>query len=487
LQLKQPSATEPVNTTALGEAPSWSTSEVILFLILIALTAVTRFRRLGSPAFVIFDERLVLMQAGAYLRGWPFFLSLHPPLAKLLVALSCDLFGDHAYARRIPSALFGTTLVPLNYLLARRMFLSSLAATLAGVLTLCEGFLLVNSRIAMINIFGVTFAAIAYLNLFRFRLTTRMRARRRAILIIGIALGCAIATKAVISEVTATLVISYLVIILYTETVPDRRALLWQTAAMLAMVGGLMVSIYVAAFLPYYHYGWWSGIGDLISYQHWVLTGNLALPHEGPYSSPVWSWPLMLRAFPYFSYLKQDGRTLTVWCGGNPAIWWEIPPALLICGFHAIKQRSLSWSFPPVAYSAYMLMWIPVRRYLLIYDFLSMSAIGIIAIAGVLTMCWNGELNLWEPLLLLTPQIAVLIFILRLTLGLAAAAAIIALWALIARRKNLEAGRFICACILASVGFTFIYFYPLWSSMPLSKAAYLERMWFKGPGLANWM
>jgi dolichyl-phosphate-mannose-protein mannosyltransferase len=83
------------------------------------------------------------MQAGAYLRGWPYFLSLHPPLAKLLVAYSVELFGDHSYARRIPSALIGTALVPVNYLVARRIFLSRLAAALAGALTLCEGMLLV--------------------------------------------------------------------------------------------------------------------------------------------------------------------------------------------------------------------------------------------------------------------------------------------------------------------------------------------------------
>jgi dolichyl-phosphate-mannose-protein mannosyltransferase len=452
------------------------------------VAAVSRFWRLGHPQALVFDEITVFMQAGAYIRGQPFFLSLHPPLAKLLIALSINLFGDHAYARRIPSALIGTTLVPTNYLLARRLFLSRFAAILAGALTVCEGIFLVSSRLGMINIFYVTFAAFAYLALFRFRQLANGAKRRRLILVIGIVLGCEFAAKAGISVVPAFLVFGVLLITIWKERVTGRKCeVAYKTVGTFAMVGGSCVAVYVAAFLPYYYYGWWTGIGDLIHYQRWVIAGNLALAPTGSYSSPVWSWPFMLRAFPYWSGSIHSGRAVTVWCGGNLMIWWTIPPALIIGSARAIKERNIVWAFAPLAYCLYMIVLLPVRRFLLIYDYMPMCEIGIVAIAGVLAVAWHGETRSWEQILLLAPAVAILICAMRPATGGAAAGGVMATWFVLARQKNQYAGRFVCIPVMVLTVALFLYFYPLWSAMALSHTGYLERMWFKGPGLANWM
>jgi dolichyl-phosphate-mannose-protein mannosyltransferase len=452
------------------------------------MAAAARFWRLGIPAALVFDENTVFMQAGAYLRGWPYFLSLHPPLAKLLVALSVETFGNHAYARRIPSALIGTLLVPANYLLARRVFRSRLAALLAGALTFCEGFLLVNSRVAMVNIFADTFAAAAYLGLFRFRQISGINQRRITLLGIGVVLGCEIATKAGISAITAIIVAGFLLVTIWNQREPGEKGLLiFRAGGTIAMIGGLSIAIYVAAFAPYYHFGWWTGIGDLIHYQRWVIAGNLALPHDSAYSSPPWSWPLMLRAFPYYSGPGGDRDIISVWCGGNPAIWWEIPSALLVSSIRAFKERSLSWGFAPIAYCAYALMWIPIRRYLLIYDYMPMCEVGILAIAGVLTIGWTRKAETWEQIVILLPALPVLIFALHgLAIGAAAFVGIALIWGLAWRWNIAAASRFASASILVLVGVLFVYFYPLWTAMPLSHAAWSQRMWFRGPGLANW-
>ena len=482
---------EPLRPLTRGNCRlgSLSRGEIAGLFVLTTLAAAARFWRLGHPAALVFDEHTVIMQVGAYLRGWPFFLSLQPPLAKLLVAASIGLFGNGPYARRLPSALIGTVLVPANYLLTRYIFLSAFAASLAGTLTLCEGLLLIGSRVAMINIFAIAFSAVAYLALFCFRHTTKLTSRRRLILAIGVLLGCEIATKAGISEVTAILVTGFLLVTVWNERITDgnRRAFVCEASGILAMIGGLSAAIYVAAFLPYYHFGWWAGISDLIRYQHWIVAGNLALPHTSLYSSPAWSWPLMLRAFPYWSELNHDGWTTVVWCGGNPAIWWEILPALIVSGARAIKQRSISWSFPPIAYCGYMLIFLPLPRYLFIYDYMPMCEAGILAIAGGLTLSWIGEADSWEQILLLMPSLAVLVCALHLLIGIAVFAGILLIWSVLYRQKKLYAGRFVCASMTLLIAVVFAYFYPLWSSLPLSHSAYMQRMWFRGPGLANWM
>ena len=475
-------------TSRISEQAPWSYCESVSLIVLTILAAATRFVRLGHPAALVYDERIVFMQAGAYLRGWPFFLSLHPPLAKLLIAYSVDLFGDHSYARRIPSALIGTALVPVNYFLVRRMFLSRLAAALAGVLTLCEGMFLVASRMGMINIFYVTFTAIAYLALFSFRQTTDRLARRRLILVIGIALGCGFATKAGISAVAAALIVGCLLVTIWNERISgDNWEFACTAGGLLAMIGGISIGIYVIVFLPYYHYGWWTSISDLVRYHRWVIENNRALPATAIDSSPIWSWPLMLRAFPYWqSGWDPNGRAVTVWCGGNPMIWWTLPPALVVSVARAMRERSMSWTFAPLAYGSYLIMWLPVRRFLMIYDYMPMCEIGIVAVAGVLTESWKGEAQAWEQSLFLAPASAVLIYALHRGAGVAAAGGTIAVWFILIGLKNNSAGRFVCVVVILLMVVTFAYFYPLWSAMPLSHNEYLERMWFRGPGLPNW-
>ena len=79
------------------------------------------------------------------------------PTAKLLIAVGVWLFGYRPWAWRLVPALAGVALAPVFYLLARRVLVTDRAAVLATVLLLCDGVYLVQSRIAMTNIFAVLF------------------------------------------------------------------------------------------------------------------------------------------------------------------------------------------------------------------------------------------------------------------------------------------------------------------------------------------
>ena len=141
--------------------------DTIIVVALLVVAAFLRFYRIGHPNEIVFDEVHFVGQARHYLHGED-FLDPHPPLAKLLIALSIMLFGDHAWAWRLPNAALGTALVGITYLLARRMFNSRLVGALAGLFVLCDGMFIVDSRIAVLDIVYVTFGALSYLFLFRF-------------------------------------------------------------------------------------------------------------------------------------------------------------------------------------------------------------------------------------------------------------------------------------------------------------------------------
>ena len=156
----------------------WLPIDTIMLVLLVAVAAALRFWNLNHPNELVFDEVHFVGQARHYLHGET-FLDPHPPLAKVLIALGIKLFGDVPWAWRIGVATMGTILCGVTYLLGRRMFRSRLAAALAASFVLSDGFFLVDSRIAVIDIVYLTFAAISYLLMFRFIQSPNWRDRRK--------------------------------------------------------------------------------------------------------------------------------------------------------------------------------------------------------------------------------------------------------------------------------------------------------------------
>jgi Gpi18-like mannosyltransferase len=277
----------------------WNVIDSVAILSLLVIGGVTRFWHLGHPNEIVFDEiHFVANQARHYLHG-EYFLDPHPPLDKLVIAAGIRLFGDHSWSWRVGNALLGTILIGVTYLLGRRVTHSRLASLFAGAIVLLDGMFLVDSRVAVIDIAYLTFAAISYLLLFKFVETPGTADRRRVLPWLGLSLGLCVAGKLYIPAVTFLLVVGFLVWLLMREPTRarrDRRAI-----GAVLLVGAVASIAYIAVFLPHFYLGWWAGIEDLVNYYKEIVwyEGSVASATH-PYSSPWWSWPLMLRPIAYW-------------------------------------------------------------------------------------------------------------------------------------------------------------------------------------------
>jgi dolichyl-phosphate-mannose-protein mannosyltransferase len=81
----------------------------------------------------------------------------HPIGAKRIIAASVLLVGDNPYGWRLPGAIFGTLAILFVFLLARRLTGSDAAGLAAAGLVALDPMMLVHSRVAMLDIFVVTF------------------------------------------------------------------------------------------------------------------------------------------------------------------------------------------------------------------------------------------------------------------------------------------------------------------------------------------
>lgn len=183
---------------------------IIVFLLIIIFAVFTRFWWLDEPKNYIFDEVYHAFTAQEMLHNkkeaWEWWNSapsgfayewLHPPLSKLIMVSSMQIFGENHFGWRFPSALLGVGSIILIYLLALELF-NAKTAFIAGYLATIEGLLLAQSRIAMNDIYVLFFLLLAF---YLFSLNLNMGTKRSSEikfalwLWISISLGLAISSK----------------------------------------------------------------------------------------------------------------------------------------------------------------------------------------------------------------------------------------------------------------------------------------------------
>jgi predicted membrane-bound dolichyl-phosphate-mannose-protein mannosyltransferase len=483
------------------EMPRWSVIDSVTLGGLLAAAAATRFWRIGLPAEIVFDEVHFVGQAHRYLHAEP-FLDPHPPLAKLFIAGSIAIFGDHAWAWRVPNALMGLAMVALTYMLARRMFASRLAGALAAACIVCDGMFIVDSRIAVLDIVYLSFAAWSYLLLFRFVQSPNPKARRLILIGLGVTLGLCLGAKLLIPEVTFVLVSGFLVFSLLRFNSPTGATFDWrligepfvrrQIVGSLAISGGIAAMVYLGVFIPHFWLGWWGGIGDLVHYYGQIVWYEKSVANAThPYAAPWWSWPLMLRPIAYWqNFPGGSGPVATIWGGGNPALWWGAFTAMTIVAIQTLERPDLTRCFLVVSYLAYLLMWVPIGRTLFLYHYMPSVYIGFLALAAVLDDCWKGRAQPFEHLALLITLAPVLLLGLGVLGGMLALTALFTGYVvLIARQEHgvTWAGRWVCATFVTVAFAMFVYYLPVWTGFPIARAGYYARMWLQGPGLKNWI
>lgn len=475
----------PLDRDLTGLGSAWARIDGMLLGVLALAAVATRFWNLGYPDEPVFDEIQFVGQAAAFLRGEQ-FLDVHPNLPKLTIACLIKLLGEHAWVWRIPSAVLGSALVIVTFLLCREMFRSRAAATLGALFVLCDGMFLVHSRVAMLEIFHLTFTATSYLLLYQFLRTHDPVLARRKILYLALVSGAALASKLMLPEIGFLLVAGFLARELIARapnhSLRDRRVL----GSFLLLFSGSSI-VYFATFMPNYWLGWWGGVWSLVHYYHEVLwaLGSIA-NSTSIFVSPWWSWPLMLRAPLYWQRALGDGQIATIWEGGNPVLWWSSLGAVVITLVNGVSRPTIARSFLLIGWASYLVALALPRHPFFLYIYMAPLYLQYLMLAAVLATFWNEAVRPWEHLVIIFSLAPDCMLGLGTTLGASCLLGIIAIYAILAWRFTI-AGKFVCVVFVAAAMLAFIYFLPLWLGLPLDQAGYEARLWVHGPGLAKWL
>jgi dolichyl-phosphate-mannose--protein O-mannosyl transferase len=317
-------------------------------LALLAVAALCRLPRLGQPPTEVFDEVYHAQTALEMLEGRPPTDWVHPPTAKLLIAVGVAAFGYEPWAWRLAPALAGMLLAPVFFLLARRSLAARRAAVLASVLLLTDGVFLVQSRMAMTNVFAVLFQCAAALVVLQ--AVERERLRLTDVVAAGTLIGLAVSTR-------WTSLWSLAFLLAVTVAIRRGRVLRRREAGHL-LVGGLLLpaTVYLASYVPWMRQG--HTLEDTLRLQPAIWRYHADLEATHPYTSPWYTWPLLYRPTWYFYERDPNGSTArAIMALGSPPVWLAAVPATLWGLYMGLRRRKRYLLFGAAGFCAMYLPW----------------------------------------------------------------------------------------------------------------------------------
>ena len=353
-------------TAAVSDKP-WSALDTLLIAALTALGGGLRFVGITRPGNFVFDEHYAA-DACLYVFGpQPFCLTtteigfVHPPLARWLIGIGIRLFGFNTAGWRVAPLVAGTLSIALLYLLAREIFRSTTAATVAAGLLAFDFLHFVLSRTAMLDIFVVFFGLASFVCLaydarhgrgappLSRRIVHRLAARPWLIGA-GLAGGAAVACK----WSGGYLLIAVALLAYWRECGPANsgqsrfRPPAAQGVLLFVALAVVPAVIYVASYAgrldgallvrPWAETSW---VRAFIVRQTAMLTHHTGPLYVHPYMSPAWSWLSDKR--PVLFYFRDAGAAgyQEILGFGNPLVWWTALVALAVIICHIVKRRRI--------------------------------------------------------------------------------------------------------------------------------------------------
>jgi dolichyl-phosphate-mannose--protein O-mannosyl transferase len=233
-------------------------------------------------------------------------------------------------------------------------------------------------------------------------------------------------------------------------------------------MGLIPVIIYALTYIPYvlqgggdagyklFSWNWDRGWGRVLTWQRDMWNYHAQLQATHPYSSPWWSWPIMLRPTWYYFHDWKDAPPTGisgVWAIGNAFIWWSTVPALGYAAFLAWRDKLKSLGMLALMGFGLWVMWgVQPRPLLYMHYMFETIPFLCIALAYIFYQMWYGESVDPQPV----------------------AEGAVATPPLLTQRQM----RMIVTVHVALIVAWFIFYYPLLAAWPIPWPYYNWHIWF---------
>ena len=145
-----------------------------------------------------FDEIYFARSAYEYVHGINVFEWSHPPLGKLIMAIPVLLFGFSPFNVRLMGNIAGILLIPVMYILTKKIFKERKWALLGACLMMFDTFHFAHTRIALVDGFQVLFILLSIIFMKNYLDMDKDESFKKKVInlsLSGLFIGCAIDTK----------------------------------------------------------------------------------------------------------------------------------------------------------------------------------------------------------------------------------------------------------------------------------------------------
>lgn len=392
-------------------------------LLLSAFLAVLYLIGLDFPTRPYYDEVYFVPSARQYLEGQARILdTAHPPLGKLLIAVSIHFFGDHPVAWRLPSVLCGVLLVFVFFQILKRLTKNQTLAFLGAFLLGLDGIHLTQSRIAMLNVSMQLWMFLSLLWLLKW--SDEDSSKVSTLWISSFFLGLAAATRWVGLGITPVLALCWLPRFLKEE----KKATLFFKTLGIFTVGTLLTYFLVHLVMVF---GQGRPVGDIWGYQQHMLSYHAKLTEGHTYGSAWWSWPLMIR--PIWFFFERTEVIRGVFTIGNPLLYWPVILTIPFCLFRWAKTKEFIFGLAVLGFLGQWLPWSLIGRVQFFHYFYPVVPFAILALLLFFQYLWSLGKN-WQRFILIYAILTII---------------------------------------------SFFYWYTLYAGLPISEAFFRNHMWFR--------
>jgi dolichyl-phosphate-mannose-protein mannosyltransferase len=320
--------------------PVISTTRTALIAVILFLGAHLAFLAgVTNPDKFYFDEVHYVPAARQMLEPVmpsPMLNPMHPPLAKQMIALSIEIFGDKPLGWRYPATLFGALAIVGVYLCGLALFAAHGPALAATLIAFFNQMLFVQSRIAMLDIFALAFGLFG---IAAFMQGYKQSRPHRWFALSGVLLGLSAACKwsgLFPLAVCITIVAAIRLLQGWRAQFSDGNAGDWyrpdlwpdfRVTYFIACFVLIPLVVYLASFVPIYGFS----LPDLWEAQRRIFGDNTTSAFSTHTYMSAWpTWPFLVRPVWYLFDKIGDDEIAAVVCLGNPVVLWAALPAFAV-------------------------------------------------------------------------------------------------------------------------------------------------------------
>lgn len=302
----------------------------------------------------------------------------NPQLCFFIISGAMKLFGDNPVGWRICGIALGTASVLLLYLIARILYPERYIPLLAATLLAFDPFDIHFCRTALMEPIAVFFFLLFLLLMLEYT-----ENGRKTLTASGIAMGCAIATKAYFLFAIAV-VIAYAFCRRYQH---ERNILALGTDFTIKLLL-LPLSLYLVTFLQWFGRGY--DLIDLFRLRYdayWIYNNGYRFYFEDILSSGGKPWEWFIKPFSFGHQFFSDGQygrfSIEI---NNPHFRMLVLPAIGITLFHALKKRCWQEMLAPLLFAACYALFFTTKRPFNSYSSLPMLPFAYLTLAHATTI-----------------------------------------------------------------------------------------------------